>query len=117
MNFFNYLSEAFQKTFIREDRYMMFLEGLGNTLIVTLGATVLGVLIGVLVAWGVASSYSRRHPTVDYPLDRYARLELIAESDTFAGKAITRTYVPRSNGGGGGGGSRHGGGGGHRGGR
>lgn len=80
-------------------------------------AAVLGVLIGVLVAWGVASSYSRRHPTVDYPLDRYARLELTAESDTFAGKAITRTYVPRSNGGGGGGGSRHGGGGGHRGGR
>ena len=29
---------------------MMFLEGLGNTLIVTLGATVLGVLIGALIA-------------------------------------------------------------------
>jgi His/Glu/Gln/Arg/opine family amino acid ABC transporter permease subunit len=50
MNFWNYLCSAFEKTFIREDRYMMFLEGLGNTLIVTLGATVLGVLIGALIA-------------------------------------------------------------------
>jgi His/Glu/Gln/Arg/opine family amino acid ABC transporter permease subunit len=50
MNFWNYLCSAFEKTFIREDRYMMFLEGLGNTLIVTLGATVLGVLIGSLIA-------------------------------------------------------------------
>ena len=50
MDFWNYLCEAFSKTFIREDRYMMFLEGLGNTLIVTLGATLLGVVIGALIA-------------------------------------------------------------------
>ena len=50
MNFWKYLCSAFEKTFIRDDRYMMFLEGLGNTLIVTLGATVLGVLIGALIA-------------------------------------------------------------------
>ena len=50
MAFWNYLSTAFEKTFIREDRYMDFLEGLGNTLIITLGATVLGVLIGALIA-------------------------------------------------------------------
>ncbi len=81
-------------------------------------AFLISVLIGVLVARGVAASYSRRNPTVDYPLDRFAKLELTAQSDTFAGKAITRTYVPRSNGGGGrSGGSAHGGGGGHRGGR
>jgi His/Glu/Gln/Arg/opine family amino acid ABC transporter permease subunit len=50
MAFWNYLCKAFEKTFIREDRYLMFLEGLGNTLIVTLGATILGVLIGALIA-------------------------------------------------------------------
>lgn len=44
------MCKAFEKTFIREDRYLMFLEGLGNTLIVTLGATILGVLIGALIA-------------------------------------------------------------------
>ena len=50
MNFWNYLCSAFEKTFIREDRYIDFLSGLGNTLIITLGATVLGVLIGALIA-------------------------------------------------------------------
>ncbi len=50
MAFWEYLCDAFSKTFIREDRYIMFLEGLGNTLIVTLGATLLGVIIGALIA-------------------------------------------------------------------
>ena len=50
MAFWNYLCSAFEKTFIREDRYIDFLSGLGNTLIITLGATVLGVLIGAMIA-------------------------------------------------------------------
>ncbi len=50
MAFWNYLCKAFEKTFIREDRYLDFLTGLGNTLIITLGATILGVLIGALIA-------------------------------------------------------------------
>lgn len=50
MEFWNYLCEAFEKTFIRENRYLDFLEGLGNTLIVTLGATLLGAVIGALIA-------------------------------------------------------------------
>lgn len=48
--FFEYLVEAFDKTFIREARYIMFLDGLKNTLIITLCATVLGVVIGALIA-------------------------------------------------------------------
>lgn len=40
----------FEKTFIRDDRYQLFLEGLGNTLLVALLATLLGVLIGAIVA-------------------------------------------------------------------
>ncbi len=50
MAFWNYLCSAFEKTFIREDRYIDFLSGLGNTLLITLGATVLGVLIGAMIA-------------------------------------------------------------------
>ena len=46
----DYLATAFDKTFIREARYMMFLDGLKNTLIIALGATVLGVIIGALIA-------------------------------------------------------------------
>jgi hypothetical protein len=52
---------------------------------------------------------------VGYPLDRYAKLELTHESDSYVTEHTTRTYSPRSSGSGGG--SRHGGGGGHRGGR
>jgi His/Glu/Gln/Arg/opine family amino acid ABC transporter permease subunit len=46
----NYLINAFEKTFIREERYMMFLDGLKNTLIIALCATLIGVAIGALIA-------------------------------------------------------------------
>ena len=50
MDFINYLVTAFEKTFIRESRYVMFLDGLGKTLLITIGATLLGVIIGALIA-------------------------------------------------------------------
>jgi His/Glu/Gln/Arg/opine family amino acid ABC transporter permease subunit len=50
MKVINYLIEAFEKTFIREARYEMFLSGLGKTLLITVGATLLGVIIGALIA-------------------------------------------------------------------
>ncbi len=46
----DYLSTAFEKTFIREERYLMFLDGLKNTLIIALCATLIGVAIGALIA-------------------------------------------------------------------
>ena len=39
-----------EKTFIEGDRYMWLVEGLINTLIITLGALMIGVLIGALIA-------------------------------------------------------------------
>ena len=39
-----------QETFIEGDRYLWLLEGLLNTLIITLGALVIGVIIGTLIA-------------------------------------------------------------------
>lgn len=42
--------DKLQKTFIEGDRYMWLLEGLLNTLIITLGALVIGVIIGTLIA-------------------------------------------------------------------
>lgn len=38
------------KTFIRESRYLIFLEGLKNTLIVSVVAAIIGVVVGVVVA-------------------------------------------------------------------
>lgn len=50
MDFFESMKEGFIKTFIKENRYEMLLEGLGNTLKVALFATLMGVLIGAIVA-------------------------------------------------------------------
>lgn len=44
------LLSGLEKTFLRDDRYMMFLNGLKNTLIIAVFATVIGVIIGALVA-------------------------------------------------------------------
>jgi len=41
---------SFTKTFITENRYMVFVKGLGNTLLIALFATIAGVVIGSLVA-------------------------------------------------------------------
>lgn len=44
------IANAFTNTFLVEDRWKLFLSGLGNTLRIALFATLLGVLIGALVA-------------------------------------------------------------------
>ena len=46
MNWFDKLSE----TFLTDDRYMWLVDGLGVTAIITIGALLIGVLIGTLIA-------------------------------------------------------------------
>ncbi len=57
--FIDDLTAPFQKwlnklheTFIEENRYQMLLDGLGNTFVITLGALVVGVIIGTVIAIG-----------------------------------------------------------------
>ncbi len=40
----------FQQNFIEKDRYMYLLQGLGNTLIITLLALIIGIILGFLIA-------------------------------------------------------------------
>ena len=47
----NWFSQL-HSTFIEGERYMMILEGLGNTIIIALGALIIGVLLGSLAAVG-----------------------------------------------------------------
>lgn len=47
--FENFISQ-FNKAFIVDDRWKIFLKGLGNTLTITLGAAAIGILIGVVIA-------------------------------------------------------------------
>ena len=88
--------------------------GMAWSVIILLSAAI-SVGIAFAVRGAVIAVYRKKKASVDYPLDRYARLELTHESDSFVREYTTRTYSPRSSGSGGG--SRHGGGGGHRGGR
>ncbi len=48
--FFSDFAIAFERTFIKDNRYQYFLQGIGNTLLIALVATLAGVLIGTLVA-------------------------------------------------------------------
>lgn len=50
LNMFDGFVESFTKNFLRENRWMTLLTGLGNTLIITLMATLLGIAIGLLIA-------------------------------------------------------------------
>ena len=57
MNIFDSIALAFQQwgqqlyaTFIEEDRYMMLVDGLKSTLIITVGALIIGVVLGAIIA-------------------------------------------------------------------
>ena len=47
--FENFISQ-FNKAFIVDDRWKIFLKGLGNTMTITLGAAAIGIVIGVIIA-------------------------------------------------------------------
>ena len=49
-DFFNQWFDTLKSTFLEDDRYMWLVEGLGNTLLITVGALAIGVLIGVIIA-------------------------------------------------------------------
>ena len=51
-SFFSSLKNSFRKTFIQEDRYMLFLKGILNTLIITVLSILFGTLLGfVMYMW------------------------------------------------------------------
>ena len=45
---FQNLAERFLATFVEADRWKMFLQGFGNTLLISLFAVLIGVIIGLL---------------------------------------------------------------------
>lgn len=55
----NWLKHQFTITFIVDDRYKLFLQGLGNTLTIVLGALVIGIILGSLVA--IVRVYNTRY--------------------------------------------------------
>ena len=49
-SWFSGFQESFEKTFIREDRYKLFIDGILLTLKVSLLAVCIGIIIGFLIA-------------------------------------------------------------------
>ena len=47
--FLGSLKESFEKTFLREDRWKLFVEGIGNTMVITLLSVVFGTLLGFVL--------------------------------------------------------------------
>ena len=47
---FETIKEGFIKTFIRDNRYKVFVEGFKNTIIITVMAAIIGIIIGVFVS-------------------------------------------------------------------
>ena len=55
MAFFQNMADRFYATFIVEDRWISFAQGLGNTILIALFAVLIGVIIGILI--GVVRVY------------------------------------------------------------
>ena len=77
-------------------------------------AFIIALLIGIAACVGVKVSYSMKARSVDYPLNRFAKMELKEQNDIFAGSFVTKRIIETNSGGRGG---SRGGGGGHAGGR
>ncbi|MBE7042249.1 MAG: amino acid ABC transporter permease [Ruminococcaceae bacterium] len=50
MNWFHEWTDTLYNTFIVSDRYMVLIDGLGKTIIITIGALIIGVIIGTIIA-------------------------------------------------------------------
>ena len=62
-DFFNNIQVQFNRAFITDNRWRYIVQGLGNTLVLTFFALVMGVIIGVLVA-AIRSSWDALSPTM-----------------------------------------------------
>ena len=65
-------SQQLYRNIIQNDRWMLYLEGFRNTLVITLGAAVIGILLGALVAiCKVYARHNRRLRLLDLLCDLY----------------------------------------------
>ena len=58
MNFFDKFAKDFQSNFLEQSRWKWLLDGLGNTLLITLFAVLIGIVIGIVIA-AIRSTYDK----------------------------------------------------------
>jgi len=73
MNWFNNWLDTLYNTFIVDERYMTLIQGLEKTLIITIGALIIGVIIGTIVA--IIKVFADRNKKLK-PLDMLCNLYL-----------------------------------------
>ena len=56
-------------------------------------AILAAAIIAGLVVFFIVRSYSMKHNPVDYPLDRYTKLNLREKQDVFTGSYITKRVI------------------------
>ncbi len=72
MNWFQKWTDTLYNTFIEADRYKVMIDGLGKTLIITIGALIVGVIIGTIVAIAkVAAANNRKLKALDFVCNVY----------------------------------------------
>ena len=59
-------------------------------------AAVIAVVIAAIAAFFVVRSYSMKHKPVEYPLDRFTKLELRENQDIFLGSHVTSRTINTS---------------------
>ena len=64
MTWLTNIGNQFYETMIVDDRYLQILWGLGNTLIITVCAILLGIVIGTLVAMVKAKVFAPKNPVI-----------------------------------------------------
>ena len=79
--------EGFTKTFIRDNRYKVFLEGFKNTIVITVVAAIIGIIIGVFVSLVHSIAENARDKHHD---DLGARLIMILDRICAAYVAVMR---------------------------
>ena len=60
------LGYDFYKSFVFDDRYQMYIKGLGNTLLLTLLALLIGVALGVVISL-IRVSWDKNHTEMQGP--------------------------------------------------
>ena len=63
MNFFDKFAKDFQSNFLEQARWKWLLEGLGNTLLITLFAVLIGIVIGIVIA-AIRSTYDKNEESL-----------------------------------------------------
>ena len=96
-----------------ETAYSGHLRAKTSTIIIT--SVIIALIAASIAVIAVVISYKTKKKSANYPLDKYAKLDLTEKKDIFMGSSVSRVRI-QSNSGGRSGGSGRGGGGGHRGG-